>query len=77
MLLALTEISTRALIESNPFDRQESLLIKENNAKERSLGEEEVDRLMASRMPDHAKNIFIGDLHAGMRRREVLDLEWY
>jgi integrase len=63
------------LIETNPFKKGRSLIMKENNARLRYLSEDEISRLLAACNP-HVKNVVICALNTGMRRGEILGLKW-
>ena len=65
------------MIERNPFPtgKGKSLLIKENNKRTRFLTEEEIPRLL-DECPRHLKAIVICALNTGMRRAEILGLQW-
>lgn len=65
------------IIESSPFDGKKSLHLTENNARDRYLDEKEICRLLATSMPDWLRNLIVGILHTGMRRQEVLGLQWH
>jgi integrase len=63
------------MIESSPFNRGKSLIIKENNQRLRFLSEEEAGRLLAE-CPRHLKQIVVCALNTGMRKGEILKLKW-
>jgi len=65
----------RELIETNPFKKGRSLIMKENNTRLRYLSEDEISRLLAACNP-HVKNVVICALNTGMRRGEILGLKW-
>ena len=65
------------MLESNPFDRGESLLQKENNKRLRFLSQGEIQRLLeASKDKKYLYNIIVCALNTGMRRGEILSLKW-
>lgn len=63
------------LIERNPFDRGKSMLLKENNKRDRYLERDEIQNLLAT-CPPHLRKIVECVLHTGMRKQEVLGLKW-
>jgi len=63
------------MLERNPFDRGETLHIKENNSRLRYLSNEEIDALLEE-CPPYLEDIVEVDLHTGMRRGELLSLRW-
>ena len=62
-------------IEQNPFERGESLRLKENNQRLRFLSEDEITRLRDASVP-YLKNIVDCALNSGMRKGEILSLRW-
>jgi integrase len=62
-------------LERSPFDRGESLHLKENNVRLRYLTGEEIDALLRE-CPSYLRNIVEVGLHTGMRRGELLSLTW-
>jgi len=70
-----TKAVTWEMIEQSPFDKGESLHIKENNQRVRYLKEDEIDRLLDECFP-YIKNIVECALNTGMRRGEILSLKW-
>jgi integrase len=62
--------------DTSPFKKGRALHIKENNRSERFLSQEEIDRLLATTMPDWCKDTIEGILLTGMRRQEALGLKW-
>lgn len=63
----------QGLISANPASALEFL--KENNARNRCLSDEEAGRLMAA-LPEWLRPLVIVAVHTGMRRGELLDLRW-
>ncbi|MCG2777439.1 MAG: tyrosine-type recombinase/integrase [Desulfobacterales bacterium] len=63
------------LMERSPFDKGNSLLLKENNKRIRYLTEEEIPRLLAE-CPKHIKQVVICAINTGMRKGEILSLKW-
>ncbi|MEN6441923.1 MAG: site-specific integrase, partial [Syntrophobacter sp.] len=63
------------MIERNPFSRGKSLLVKENNRRVRFLTEEEIKKLLPE-CQKHLRPIVICALNTGMRKSEILSLEW-
>ena len=63
------------MMEQNPFERGQCLLLKENNKRLRYLTEEEIRRLLDS-CKDHIREIVECALNTGMRRGEILNLKW-
>lgn len=63
------------LIEQHPFKKGRSLMLKENNKRLRYLSKEEISRLLAA-CPDHLYNIVVTAINTGMRREEILSLQW-
>ncbi len=63
------------MIESSPFKRGKSLIVKENNERLRFLSEDEAVRLLAE-CPTHLRRIVVCALNSGMRKGEVLSLKW-
>jgi integrase len=63
------------MVEQSPFDRGQSLLLKENNQRLRFLTEDEIKRLLDN-CPPYLKDIVECDINSGMRRGEILSLEW-
>ena len=65
------------MIEQNPFDKGESLLLKLDNQRIRYLTEEEVIELIEEcKSRKHLVRITKCALHTGMRRSEILTLKW-
>lgn len=65
------------LIETSPFANKKTPHLTEDNAKSGFLSQEDIDRLLATTMPDWCQNIITGILHTGMRRQEILGLQWH
>lgn len=63
------------LMERSPFDRGKTLLLKENNKRERYLELDEIYKLLAI-CPTHLRKIVECVPHTGMRKQEVLSLKW-
>ncbi|NIM99577.1 MAG: tyrosine-type recombinase/integrase [candidate division Zixibacteria bacterium] len=63
------------MCERSPFERGESLHLKEPPGRLRFLSEEEIAALL-SECPAHLKDIVGVDLLTGMRRGEILALRW-
>lgn len=61
--------------ERNPFSRGKSLLVKENNKRVRFLTEKEIQKLLPE-CSKHLRAIVICALNTGMRKSEILSLEW-
>jgi excisionase family DNA binding protein len=59
--------------ETNPVIHREH--IKEVDARDRTLTFEEEERLLAH-LPEKLKPIVVTALHTGMRKKEILNLEW-
>jgi integrase len=64
------------MIERNPFDSGKTLLTKENNRRYRYLDKDEIDRLLESCVNGYTRDIIITVINTGMRRQEVLSLNW-
>jgi integrase len=80
------------MVDRNPFDKGESLQLKENNQRLRYLTEEEIERLLAecpTKAPPRKKGkftqgpqaIYLRDfvtiaVNTGMRKGEILSLKW-
>jgi integrase len=64
------------MLRLNPFSEGESLHIKENNERLRFLSESEIDKLLAQCHKQYLREIVECALHTGMRRGEILNLEW-
>lgn len=70
------EAVERDIIESSPFANKKTLCLKENNKKTRYLAQEEIDRLLATTMPEWCKDVIEAILLTGMRRQEAIGLKW-
>jgi integrase len=65
------------MIDKNPFDEGESLLVKENNKRIRYLTEEEISRLLSECRPkEHLYRVVVCALNTGMKKGEILSLKW-
>ena len=65
------------LMEKNPFDKGKTLIQKENNKRLRFLTEEEIEKLLDEcKGKKHLHRIVECALNTGMRRNEILSLEW-
>ena len=65
------------MIDRHPFERGKSLLFKLDNHRIRYLSEEEITRLVAECLPKiHLHRIVVCALHTGMRKGEILSLQW-
>ena len=64
------------MLKVNPFSEGESLHIKENNERLRFLSENEIDKLLAQCHKQHLREIVECAINSGMRKGEILDLEW-
>lgn len=62
------------MLERSPFDKGETLILKENNRRLRYLSEVEIEALFYG-CPKHIKDIIEEDLLTGMRRGELLSLK--
>ena len=63
------------MTEESPFNQGKSLMLKENNKRERFLNEDEIERLL-NNCPPHLKQIVVCALNSGMRQGEILSLKW-
>ena len=63
------------MMEANPFSRGKTLLLKENNKRERYLEMDEIQNLLKN-CPTHLRKIVECVLLTGMRKQEVLSLKW-
>jgi integrase len=73
---AFKKAKSWGLIEHNPFNDGESLLLKENNDYLRYFTTEEVERLLAVCAP-HLYAIVLFCLHTGARPGEAVGAQWY
>ena len=65
------------MVERNPFDRGKSLLLKENNQRNRYLTENEITSLLDEcKSRKHLHRIATCAINTGMRRGEILPLKW-
>lgn len=63
------------MMEKSPFTGTKGFFYKETNGRLRFLSEDEAVRLLAE-CPDHLHPIVLTALHTGMRRGEILGLQW-
>ena len=63
------------LIGESPFEKGETLLLKENNKRMRFLSLDEIQRLLVE-CPRYLKDIVVCALNTGMRKEEYLSLKW-
>ena len=63
------------MIESNPFKKGKSLILKENNQRIRYLIGDEVEKLLGE-CPDYLSDIVECGINTGMRKSEILNLKW-
>ena len=63
------------MLEVSPFRKGSRLTFRENNQRHRYLTEEEIEQLLNSCSP-HLKPIVEIALHTGMRKGELLNLQW-
>ena len=63
------------MVDTSPFNKGKSLLEKVNNMRTRFLTEEEIQRLIEA-CPKHVRKVVICALLTGMRRGEILSLQW-
>jgi integrase len=63
------------MLDRSPFEKGESLHLKENNTRLRFLSEEEIDALLSECSPC-LKDIVEVDILTGMRKAELLSLKW-
>jgi len=62
------------MTEESPFNQGKSLMLKENNKRERFLNEDEIERLL-NNCPPHLNQIVVCALNSGMRQGEILSLK--
>jgi len=62
------------MTEESPLNQGNSLMLKENNKRERYLNEDEIERLL-NNCPPHLKQIVVCALNSGMRQGEILSLK--
>jgi integrase len=63
------------MIERSPFERWKSLMVKENNKRIWLITEDEIGKLLGE-CPKHVRQVVMGALNTGMRRDEILSLQW-
>ena len=63
------------MIERNPFETGQSLMLKENNQRLRFLNDDEIPSLVDA-CPPYLRYIVQCALHTGMRKGEILSLKW-
>lgn len=63
------------MMDKNPFDFGESLILKENNRRLRFLSEDEIEKLLEN-CKGHMRDIVECAIHTGMRKGELLNLKW-
>ncbi len=65
------------MLDKSPFERGKTLVVKENNSRLRYLSEEEIERLLTEcKKQKHLYRIVFYALNTGMRRGEILSLQW-
>lgn len=65
------------MMETNPFEKGTSLLLKLDNQRIRYLTEDEIDRFLEeSACQPHLHRIVVCALNTGMRKGEILSLKW-
>jgi integrase len=63
------------MLEKSPFEKGETLHLKENNRRLRYLSKKEIEALLKE-SPPYLRDIVEVDLLTGMRRGELLSLRW-
>jgi integrase len=63
------------MLDRSPFEKGETLHLRENNRRLRYLSTEEIQALLEE-CPAHLRDIMEVDLCTGMRRGELLSLKW-
>ncbi|MCU0592075.1 MAG: site-specific integrase [Desulfobacterales bacterium] len=63
------------LLERSPFERGQSLILKENNKRLRFLNGDEIQLLLGACLP-HLRPVVETAILTGMRRGEILSLKW-
>jgi len=63
------------MVESSPFDKGKSLILKENNKRLRFLSVKEIDNFLPE-CSEHLRRIVVCAIHSGMRKSEILTLQW-
>jgi integrase len=65
------------MMERNPFEKGQSLMLKLSNQRTRYLTEDEIPRLLGEcKTTKHLHHIVVCALNTGMRRGEILNLKW-
>jgi integrase len=63
------------MMDKNPFECGDSLILKENNRRLRFLSEVEIAKLL-DKCRGHLRDIVECAIHTGMRKGEILNLKW-